>query len=532
MEEKIPVPENESENKKENEMSESEKRIRAITKLYYSNPGVQKALLEFAKNREVVPRYFEGFGKRPDAIQYVSDIMGLVNKGATSFHASEEIWHDPLALETEMSQEKINKLRKSWDLLIDIDSKYLDVSKEAAKLVIELLEKYGIKYGIKFSGSKGMHIIVSGDAFPSEFEGMKMNESFPEWPRAITEYIFFEITPEFRKRVGKIMSLSTIEKESQETRICCMQCSQKAQKGILSRYECKICGAKMERRQVKQPERKLRCVNGKCRGILEIADSEEYYFCENCRDFENEKLQLASNKYPEMFKEIRGEFAEEHAELDLVLVAQRHLFRMPYSLHEKTALASIVLTKEQIENFHPRDADPMKVKIKEFLAQNEADEAKKLLADALKWKKEKTLIEQEMDKKRYGEKRAGNTGGFEEFKFENVNEKDFPIPIKKLLKGLKDGKKRGLFILITFLRSINFSNEEIASRINEWNKLNEPQLKEGYIKSQLNWHFRQKRRILPPNYANANFYKDLNLLDEKPDAKNPISELMRKLRKG
>jgi uncharacterized protein YwgA len=100
------------------------------------------------------------------------------------------------------------------------------------------------------------------------------------------------------------------------------------------------------------------------------------------------------------------------------------------------------------------------------------------------------------------------------------------------LKGLKDGKKRGLFILIAFLKSLNFSPEFINARIREWNKLNEPQLKEGYIKSQIDWHLKQKKKILPPNYSNESFYKDLGLLDEKPNVKNPIVDVLRALRKS
>ena len=108
----------------------------------------------------------------------------------------------------------------------------------------------------------------------------------------------------------------------------------------------------------------------------------------------------------------------------------------------------------------------------------------------------------------------------------------FPPPIIKLLKGLQDGKKRGLFVLLTFFRSVDLSPEYINKKIREWNKLNDPQLKEGYIKSQIDWHLKQKRRILPPNYSNQNFYKDLNLIDpnSQPKDKNPIVEVMRKVR--
>ena len=84
------------EEKKTEEKDSREERVRAITHLYYSNPAVIACLVEFAKGREVVPRYYEGFGKRPDGIQYPSDILGLVRKGATSFHSSEEIWNNPL----------------------------------------------------------------------------------------------------------------------------------------------------------------------------------------------------------------------------------------------------------------------------------------------------------------------------------------------------------------------------------------------------------------------------------------------------
>ena len=44
-----------------------EERIRKVAPLYYLRPDIRKAMFEFSKNRECVPRYFEGFGKRPDA---------------------------------------------------------------------------------------------------------------------------------------------------------------------------------------------------------------------------------------------------------------------------------------------------------------------------------------------------------------------------------------------------------------------------------------------------------------------------------
>ena len=91
------------------EQSIKEQRIRNITQLYYSREEIQKAIFEFATNREISPRYFEGFGKRPDNLQYPSDVFELVKKGATSLHCSEELWSDALSLTTEMNEKQFNE---------------------------------------------------------------------------------------------------------------------------------------------------------------------------------------------------------------------------------------------------------------------------------------------------------------------------------------------------------------------------------------------------------------------------------------
>ena len=105
------------------EKSINENRIRSMTSLYYSRPDVQKAIFEFSQNRETVPRYFEGFGKRPDGFQYPGDIFELVKRGATSFHCSEELWKNPLDLSTGLTKEQMNKLRIFMSFLCSMPSK-------------------------------------------------------------------------------------------------------------------------------------------------------------------------------------------------------------------------------------------------------------------------------------------------------------------------------------------------------------------------------------------------------------------------
>ncbi|MBS3083352.1 hypothetical protein J4423_00960 [Candidatus Pacearchaeota archaeon] len=523
------------------EISEKEKRVRAITKLYYSNPKVQEVLLEFSKNREVVPRYFESFGKRPDTLQYTSDIMGLVNKGATSFHASEEIWHNPLEINSDMSSKELENMRKSWDLLIDIDSPFIDYSKIAAILLIEELEKHGIKsYRTKYSGSKGFHLIVPAKAFPENFNGIETRKMFPEWPRAIVQYLMIKIKPKFSLKlkeqeinfeaVKERMNLS----EEDLLSIQCPNCSKAVNKTNFVEFACDKCGNPYSRPDFKITKKRLRCTDESCSGFLEIRKvNEEYLFCNNCKtklSLNNDIQSNTRNKIQES-RESRGNLVanefkenlktEEIAPLDLVLVAPRHLFRMPYSLHEKTALASIVLNKEELISFTPKSADPLKVNIKPFYIEPSEPEATNLLTEALKWKLQNEPQETE---KRISEEFIAD--------FTGVTEEMFPQAIKKLLKGLQEGRKRGLFILLTFLKSLDYPNDYISQKINDWNKKNDPPLKDGYVKSQLDWHFKQKKKILPPNYNNDSFYKDLKLIDQKPSDKNPLVEVMRKLRKS
>ncbi len=402
-----------------------EKRIRKITHLYYSRKDIQKAIFEFSKNREISPRYFEGFGKRPDSFQYIGDIFELVKKGATSFHCSEELWSDPLQIKTGMPEEQLNNLRIGWDLLIDIDSKYFDYSKIMAELIIKLFKFHGIKnLGAKFSGSKGFHIIIPWKSFPKEINQIKTSDMFPEWPRIITQYITKNIEKEI---IEKISDLSK------------------------------------------------------------------------------------PNKYIKDFQ------APKEVMPDLILVSPRHLFRMPYSLHEKTALASVVLEPDEIKNFELKHADPMKVKIKDFMPDVKEGEAKELLVQALDWHKQHTP---ETEKKKDFD--------YKPIKLTNLSNQNFPPCLKKILNGISDGKKRALFVLINLFRSIGMDKDELEQRIQDWNKKNKPKLSQGYLKSQLSWSYR-KNPIMPPNCKE--FYQGIGVC--QPDdfcklVKNPVNYVVRK----
>jgi len=410
-----------------------EERIRKIALSYYSRQDIRKAIYNFSQNRETVPRYFEGFGKRPDALQYDSDILAFVKKGATSFHCSEEIWSDPLQISTEISEEQVQELREGWDLLLDIDSKYLDYSKIAAQILIQALEFHGVKnIGIKFSGSKGFHIIVPWKSFPKEVYGKETKNMFPEWPRLICQYL------------NELTKKQLIEKISD----------------------------------------------------LLHKDRKSYV-----KDFE----------------------AAELVAPDIILVSPRHLFRAPYSLHEKTSLSSVVLDKSKILNFQVKDANPLRVQVKNFLPEPEENESHELLLQAIDWSKSK-------EEKRIEKKQEGKKKDYKEIVIKDLTPNLFPPCITNILQGIKqDGRKRALFVLINFFKSLKLNEEEIEKKIEEWNKKNYKPLKEGYIRSQLSWHSKQKA-MLPPN-CDKTHYKDLVVC--KPDnlcklIKNPVNYTIKK----
>src|SRR3989344_5364766 len=207
---------------------------------------------------------------------------------------------------------------------------------------------------------------------------------------------------------------------------------------------------------------------------------------------------------------------------DLVLVSSRHLFRMPYSLHEKTALASIVLKPGEIEKFEMKNADPMKLSkedIRNFMPDSKEGEASELLMQALDWYKENNKDEKNSKER---------TSDFKPIKLLNLSEEHFPPSIITILKGVSDGRKRALFVLINFFRSVGMDRDELEKRIYEWNKKNKIPLKEGYIKSQLLWSYR-KKPIMPPNCKE--FYQGIGVC--VPDdfcklIKNPVNYTIRK----
>lgn len=514
-------------NSEENKLEK--RRVQIIAPAYYSRKEVQEAIFNFCKNRETIANFNqEFFAKRPDVLDYPSDVMTFVKKGATSFHCSEEIWSDPMKIQTDMTPEQYGEIRTGWDFLIDIDSKFFDFAKIAAIEYLQMLAAHGVKnVGIKYSGSKGFHLLIPFEAFPEELYGEKTAKKFPEWPRAIAGYLK-EITKD--KINSKIFNLTGKEELKEKgqliERISCAVCKNPITKKQEDLFECTNPRCK-DRGYFKQSRRKDPvCSN--CKYDMKFVRTEERYFCETCKKYkahtkEHQELikrvvPLNEQKNYETPKESTTKAQEDS--VDIVLVAPRHLFRAPYSLHEKTALVSTVLTKEELINFEIKMADPLKVKIRDYSPKCEKGEAKQLLIEAIDWAKKK---EPEKTKKYDGE--ALDLKGL------TITEDMFPDVVKKILAGMKsDGRKRALSILVSFFTSLEFPRDFIEEKIYEWNKKNAKPLKEGYIRAQIDWGMKHKR--LPPNYDKTTYKEIFPEGFQTDGVKNPINYTIREALKN
>ncbi|MBI3190190.1 hypothetical protein HYZ41_00650 [archaeon] len=156
---------------------------------YYSDKFIVDQLMKNSKGREVAGAFWNGtYDRRPNILQYSTDVTQMVRNGVTSFHFSVERWSNPMAIADEKSYEK---LRNGWDLIFDIDSKLgLDESKTAADLICKLLEKYGIKnYGVKFSGRRGFHICIPWIMFPKTIDYKPAAKMYPGIPRIVARFV-------------------------------------------------------------------------------------------------------------------------------------------------------------------------------------------------------------------------------------------------------------------------------------------------------------------------------------------------------
>lgn len=418
---------------------------------YYLQKEFLDFIIEFSRGREVVPRFRDYFGKRPQIVSFKEEALSMIRSGLTSFHVSLERWVNPMRLSAEIKQQEMDELRTGWDLILDIDALHFDFAKPVALLLVEALKFFDVSsFSLKFSGRAGFHLGIPFEAFPSEISGKPLRLLFPDAARTVGFYLSDFISEFLSEKLLDTFELSEISKLS-------------------GKDEDELLG-------------------------------EDGLF----------------NPYSVV-------------NIDAVAISPRHLIRSPFSLNEKTWLASIPVRPEDILSFNPLSATPSKVVFSNnFLKPPKNPDASRLLVQAFDWKADR-------DKKVEEKKR--------EESLKNASKRDFSIPstaflkgsfppcINLILSGLSDGRKRSLFCLINFFRSSGWDFNSIEAEVHAWNARNKEMLPESYIKSQLDWHRRSSKLVLPPNCISSEYYKDIGVC--KPDnlcskIKNPLSYAYRK----
>ncbi len=485
--------------------------------MYYKRKKIQESIVRYSKDREVGIRYgSRGFGKRPDILMYENDVFSSIKKGATSFHVSEERWSNPMELSAGMSKQELDSLRKGWDLILDIDCPYWHYSKLTAYLFIKALKSHNIRsVSCKFSGNKGFHIGVPFESFPAKINNIPVKDWFPEGPKRIALYLLDYISNNLIRitKTGEIdfagIFKTTIDEISSKT---------SKSKKELSRFICKKCRAELKDLN---PKKKTEFICQKCGFRIIKEDNTNFLVCKKCNylmeriEHSPEICSCGSKEYKQVFNPL------SIVDVDTILISSRHMYRAPFSLHEKTNLASIPIDPEQVMEFEKSLAQPDKVfpeKLPVFL-----DSSASFKGEAL------SLMVESFDFNAHYYNGPENIFKEKNYEFdlpdEAIPEKFFPDSIKKGLNGLKDGKKRFLFILINFLKTCGWSMDAIEHKVREWNKKNPEPLRENYIAGQLRYARMKKKAFPPPNYGSG-YYRGLGLEDPEhvmKKYKNPAS---------
>lgn len=493
---------------------------------YYKRADIRKEMTDHARSKEIAVKYWDfrsrqekGFGKRPDVLQYEQDILEFAKQGVSSFHCSEELWKNPLNLSSEMSKRELDSLRVGWDLILDIDFPDVEYSKKIAHLLIKALKEHGVKsISCKFSGNKGFHIAVPFEAFPEKIGDIETRLRFPEDVALIGRYLVSYLNENDKKLgvsdlfIPKIDEILKLTKKSRKEmiRFVCENCNSdhrvKAQKIFVL---CPHCSTKIENFD----DNLGIAICQRCKNTIRKTDMTEGSKKEKCE-------KCGAQRFREIFN--------LSAIIDFGLISSRHMYRMPYSLHEKSGLVSLPINPDKVLFFKREDAHPEKVSTNfKFIDREKVakGEAKELFDKATSRKAEDSRKQQykdRMDKDKTSLVILNDDN-------ELIAEENFPPCIKKLLLGVEDGRKRGMFVLTNFLYSVGWDSEMIEKRVISWNESNKEKLRETDIKGHLRYH--KNKKVLPPNCRK--YYEEMHLCE--PDMlceriKNPVSYAKRRSR--
>ena len=518
---------------------------------YYSRDDIAQEMVTSAQDREVGGRYRSGgFGKRPDVLMYPADVKAMARGGITSFHFSVERWRNPKMLRPGMAKKELDALRSGWDLLLDFDPKDFILGKIVAEKFIEVLKQLKLRnVSVKFSGNKGWHIAIPFESFSGieSYDGKPIQEHFPDAVRKICEYLMFEkVSPRTMDKSGTHIFQNDLV-EQFEDRLTVEEYRVLSGAYIFKWDDVPGAGEEHLRRFLSNaPYNHLHLEQAPIHknsagSMITLQSASSWIKFRLSDDRRKASLETSDRRFAKLSVMDVGESVNIYADsdvawtkdnhidpfkivdVDALLMTNRHMIRMPYSLHESSWLVSVPLPYERgvINLFDKEMARPHNMRVKEtFLSGRSAtNDALELFVRAYNWSAERHGREEE-------KLHALSQEALSRIPKDAIPVDHVPPCVGRALEGLEDGRKRMEFILEGFLRKSGWGWPQVEAQLLEWDARNTPPLGEGYIKRHIRYGMNRERDVLPPNCRNTTFYNESGLC--RSDAickgiKNPIS---------
>jgi DNA primase catalytic subunit len=164
--------------------------------MYYSNQDVLEALAYQCAGREVFLKGLDRVSPRPLKAEGKEELVGLFEnywfKDRFGVFSSVERYSNPLDLSS----------KTGWDFVIDLDGGSLDQLKICVLSLVGVLEIFDLNsVKVKFSGRRGFHLSVSGEAFDVFSSRIEFLNAYPRLPKAICEFLEAALKPEQKRGV-------------------------------------------------------------------------------------------------------------------------------------------------------------------------------------------------------------------------------------------------------------------------------------------------------------------------------------------
>ncbi|MEM2914205.1 MAG: DNA primase noncatalytic subunit PriX [Candidatus Bathyarchaeia archaeon] len=164
--------------------------------LYYSCQDILDALASQCKNKEVFLKSKDHVSQRPLKVDSKEELKSLIKKynfgEPFGIFSSIELYDDPLSFNR----------RIGWDFVIDLDGDDIEQLKICVSSIAGVLKTFKIEsFKIKFSGRRGFHFIVDGDAFNVFKSQDEFIKAYPQLPKLICQFLEASLKPNQKKGV-------------------------------------------------------------------------------------------------------------------------------------------------------------------------------------------------------------------------------------------------------------------------------------------------------------------------------------------